>query len=162
MKKLLIMRHGKSSWKDSSLSDHERPLKKRGRKDSARVGKHLKEKELIPDIILCSSAKRATQTAEIVSDEMDFEGNIEFIDSFYMADPEIFFTMLQTLPDVETVMIIGHNPGLETLLQILSDEIKSLPTAATAHLTLPIDSWAEIKMETDGKLIHLWRPRDLD
>ena len=161
MKTLLIMRHGKSSWKDSNLADHERPLKKRGRKDTERIAELLKDKKLVPGVILCSTALRARQTAEAFVDEVDFEGEIEYLDTFYMAEPEAFFERLQTLQDVERVMIIGHNPGLESLLQILADEIKALPTAAVAQLSLDISSWQDLNLNTRGKIKHLWLPREI-
>lgn len=161
MKSLLCMRHGKSSWKDTSLPDHERPLKKRGRKDSARIGSLLKETDLIPDVILSSTAKRARQTAEILMEELGFDGQFEFLDPLYMAEPETLFQVIRSLPDVSCVMIIGHNPGLETLVQILTDEINSLPTAALAQIELPIDEWQQLDLETYGELKNLWRPKDL-
>jgi phosphohistidine phosphatase len=161
MKTLLIMRHGKSSWKDASLSDRERPLKKRGRKDSTRIGVLLKNSGLAPDIILCSPAQRARQTAEIVMDQLSFEGQIEYVDGFYMAEPEVFFRTMRSLPDVNRVMIIGHNPGLETLYQILTDEISSLPTAALAQINLPVDTWQQLNLDICGSVEHLWLPREL-
>jgi len=162
MKTFLIMRHGKSSWKDPNLADNERPLKKRGRKDSARIGALLKDQKLVPDIIICSTAKRAKQTAKIIIDELNYEGHIEYLESLYMAEPEAIFQALQSLPDVEAVMLIGHNPGLETLLQILSDGINSLPTAALAKVTLPINEWRQLNMDVSGVLDALWLPRELN
>lgn len=162
MKLLLVMRHGKSSWKDSSLPDTERPLKKRGRKDSARIGSLMKKQDLTPDIILCSSAKRAKQTAKIFMKALEYQGDIEYVDSFYMAEPETYFATLRSLADVGSVMLIGHNPGLETMVQILTDEIRSLPTAALAIIELPIDEWQQLSLETNGELKQLWLPRELD
>jgi phosphohistidine phosphatase len=161
MKTLLLMRHAKSSWKDTSLADYERPLKKRGKKDSTRVAKLLAKKDLIPQLILCSSAKRARQTAKILIDECDFHGDIEYLDSFYMAEPGIFYDALKMGPDVESVMLIGHNPGLETLLQLMNRQIASLPTAALAYLSLQIDSWGDLDEDTSAELVEFWRPRDL-
>ncbi|MCE5208580.1 MAG: histidine phosphatase family protein, partial [Chloroflexi bacterium] len=137
MRTLLIMRHGKSSWKDAELPDIERPLKKRGRKDVVHMGKLLDGKKLKPDLILCSTAKRARQTAEIVVEEIGFEGKVEYLDSLYMAELDTLIKTLQSLPDVKRVMIIGHNPGLETLAQLLTDKITSLPTAAVARIKIP-------------------------
>jgi phosphohistidine phosphatase len=162
MKLLLAMRHGKSSWKDSSLPDTERPLKKRGRKDSTRIGALIKKLELTPDIILCSSAKRAKQTAKFFMKALEYQGDIEYVDSFYMAEPETYFATLRSLADVGCVMVIGHNPGLETMVQILTDEIRSLPTAALALIELPIDEWQQLNLETSGDLKQLWRPKELD
>ena len=162
MKKLIIIRHGKSSWKDDKLPDFERPLKKRGKKDSAHMGELLKKKELIPDIVLCSTAKRARQTADILLEEMEYKGTIEYLDSLYMAEADVFFNTLRTLPDYNCVMIIGHNPGLETLLQMITNDIKSLPTAAVAHVNLSVEHWDDFNEDTTGELKHFWLPRETD
>lgn len=158
MRTLLIMRHGKSSWKDAELPDIERPLKKRGRKDVVHMGKLLDGKKLKPDLILCSTAKRARQTAEIVVEEIGFEGKVEYLDSLYMAELDTLIKTLQSLPDVKRVMIIGHNPGLETLAQLLTDKITSLPTAAVARIKIPINNWQELGIKSTGELSNLWTP----
>jgi phosphohistidine phosphatase len=162
MKTLLLMRHGKSSWKDSSLPDYERPLKKRGKKDSEKMGKLLKKENILPSLILCSGAKRARQTAEILMEESHFPGKIKYLDSFYMSEPEAYVEKLKTLSEVPSVMIIAHNPGLETFLQMLVEEIDSLPTAAIAQLELPINDWKEMDENTHASLINLWKPRELE
>lgn len=160
MRTLLIMRHGKSSWKDPALADSERPLKKRGRKESKSMAKLLDDKKFKPDLILCSTALRARQTAEIVVDELNFKKQVEYLDSLYMAELDVLLRVLQHLTDVERVMIIGHNPGLESLTQLLTEKITSLPTASVARLKLPINNWQELSMDTRGELANLWIPRD--
>jgi phosphohistidine phosphatase len=162
MKTLLLMRHAKSSWKDSSLSDHERPLKKRGRRDSKRIAQELDKNDLYPHVILSSSATRAMETVEVIVDTLDYENRIIFTDELYMAEPEDFVEALSDLSDDDdTVLVVGHNPGMEAFLQILDGEIESLSTAALAHLVLEIDSWQDITLDTMGKLVDLWTPRDL-
>ncbi len=162
MKTLLLMRHAKSSWKDTELADHERPLNKRGRRDAPMMGQLLVDRELVPQEILSSSALRARQTAEVVAETADFPGEITYLDRLYMAEADEIIAVLRELPDdIERVMVIGHNPGLETLLQILSGRIESLPTAVVAHLSLPIDSWAALSDATSGELVEIWRPKDL-
>ena len=126
MKTLLLMRHGKSSWKDTKMKDRERPLNKRGRKSVPRMGELLKEAELVPQVIYSSSAVRARQTAEALVTACGFTGEVEYLDSFFMAEAEVYPKRLRKLPDdIERVMVIGHNPGLEALMQILKkkDEI---------------------------------------
>lgn len=162
MKTLLLMRHAKSSWKDSTIEDCDRPLNKRGEKDAPMMGELLFEKELTPQKIYCSTALRARLTAESVAKSSHFSGETIFMDSFYLGEPVDYLEGLRAIPDdVERVLIIGHNPGLEGLLQILSDKVESLPTAAIAHIVLPIKHWSEITDELDGDLISLWRPGDL-
>ncbi|HAF48204.1 MAG TPA: hypothetical protein DCL08_03055 [Anaerolineaceae bacterium] len=162
MKTLLLMRHAKSSWKDSSLSDHERPLKKRGRRDSKIIAQELDKNDLYPHVILSSSATRAMETVEVIVDALDYENRIIFTDELYMAEPEDFVDVLSDLSDDDdTVLIVGHNPGMEAFLQIIDGEIESLPTAALAHLVLAIDSWQDLSLDTMGDLIGLYRPKEL-
>ncbi len=162
MKTLLLMRHAKSSWKHPDLQDQDRPLNKRGEKDAPRMGKYLREKELVPQQILASPAKRVTQTVDGLLEKMNFKGKVEYIDSLYLAEPTAYLSTLQNVPDkFERVMVVGHNPGLEGLLQILSGQVESLSTASIAHLILPIEHWADIKEDTHGELVECVKPRDL-
>jgi len=162
MKTLLLMRHAKSSWKEKGIEDLERGLNKRGLKDASMIGTLLVEKELVPQRILCSSAIRGRRTAELVAEACHFIGEITYLNSFYLAEPDAYIEGLTSLPDnLERVMIIGHNPGLEGLLQIFSHQVESLPTAAIAHLVLSVKEWSEINRDTPGDLVDLWRPRDL-
>jgi phosphohistidine phosphatase len=162
MKTLLLMRHAKSSWKHPETPDHERQLNKRGKKDAPLMGRLIKDKELIPQCILCSTAKRATETAEIILKTSGFSGNVDFLDSFYMAEPNAYLETLQALPDdIERVMVIGHNPGLEGLLQILSGQVESLPTSALAHIILSVNQWKDLNLDTEGELVEKISPEDL-
>ncbi len=162
MKTLLLMRHGKSSWKDENLSDHERPLKKRGTKDTKRIAKEIKKNNLEPDLILSSTATRARQTAEIIVDKLDYQEQVIFSDALYMGEPQDFVHLLNTISnDHDTVMIVGHNPGLEALLQILDGEIESLPTAGLGHLVLAIDDWQDLSLDTMGEMVGFWKPKEL-
>jgi phosphohistidine phosphatase len=162
MKTLLLMRHGKSSWKDDSLSDHERPLKKSGRRDTKRIAQEIEKNDLYPHIILSSSAARAKETAEILMDTLGFENRIIFSDQLYMAEPEDFIDVLSQLDDdYDTVLVIGHNPGMEAFIQIIDGEIETLPTAGLGQLVLVLDSWQDISLDTMGELVGLWKPREL-
>jgi phosphohistidine phosphatase len=162
MKTILLMRHAKSSWKDSDLKDHDRPLNKRGQKDAPRMGMILCDRELIPQRILCSTALRARQTAEAIIKVTGFQGDAIYLDRLYMAEVEEYIAVLRELPDnIERVLVIGHNPGLETLLQLLSGQIESLPTAVIAHLALPIHQWTELNSEIIGELVDIWRPKEI-
>lgn len=166
MKTLLLMRHAKSSWKDNKLTDIDRPLNKRGRRDAPVMGQLLIDRELIPQNIFSSTAVRSRQTAEVVleiiSSSTGFSPRVEYLDNLYMAEPPEYYLALQSLKDdCERVMVIGHNPGLESLLQLLSNRIESLPTAVIAHLVLPIQSWSELTTETTGELVDIWRPKEV-
>jgi phosphohistidine phosphatase len=163
MHSLVIMRHAKASFNEPGAKDSKRALSKRGEKSAAQVGDLLKERELIPQIILCSSALRATQTAEIVAKAIGFTGEIRIHEDLYMAEADDILKLLRKLPDeLERVMVIGHNPGLESVIPMLTERIESLPTAAVAYLTLPLVHWKELKSKTRAELVELWRPKELE
>ena len=163
MKTLLLMRHAKSSWKDPGLTDHERPLKKRGRKDAKRMAKIIEEKDLYPDLILSSSAVRAVETVEVLVEHLGYENEIIYSDALYMGEPSDFIEALKTLDsDIEKVMIVAHNPGLEAYLQIIDGEIESLPTSGLGHLVLSLEDWRELSFETMGKMVSIWTPKKLE
>lgn len=163
MKTLLLMRHAKSSWKkEEVLPDKDRPLNKRGKRDAALMGELLVDRELVPQRIITSSALRAYNTAELVAEASGFQGQIDPLDSLYMAEPPAYVSALRELgDDMERVMLIGHNPGLESLLQLLSHRIEALPTAVLAHIVLPIREWSELSYDTTGEMVEIWHPKEL-
>ncbi len=162
MKTLLILRHAKSSWDNERLADHARPLAARGRGDAPRMGELLRQQDLVPDLIIASTAKRARETAALVIETSGYGGELRLEDNFYMGGPEDYIEALQRLPDTyEQVLVIGHNPGMEMLLEELTGEWERLPTAALAQVSLPIAHWNELDEVTAGELEHLWTPRAL-
>jgi phosphohistidine phosphatase len=161
MKKLLIMRHAKSSWKEADVADHERPLKKRGMKDAATIGKILKNKELTPNKMISSSAVRAADTAAIVADKSGYKKEIEFTDKLYMAESGAILELIHSQPDsIKVLMVIGHNPGMEALVQVLSREVESLSTASVAYFQADIKSWKDLKQGEKIKLKKFWQPSE--
>ena len=162
MKALLILRHAKSSWKDASLADHDRPLNKRGKRDAPRMGKLLQEQALVPDRIISSTAKRARNTAKAVAKACHCEDKVELTPEFYHAGPGSYLAVLQDVPnDNQRVMVVGHNPGMEALVAHLTGRMETMSTAALAHIELPIEKWADLDYEVQGELLHLWRPKAL-
>jgi phosphohistidine phosphatase len=163
MKKLIILRHAKSSWKNLELADFERPLNKRGKRDAPRMGRLLREENIVPDLIISSSAKRARLTAEIVAEESGYENEIIYSRDLYAAWTDAFIYALNNLEsDYECVMVVGHNPGLEELIEVLTDEVESMPTAAVALVELPIENWDELDDDITGELVEIWRPKELN
>lgn len=161
MKTVLLMRHAKSSWKHPELSDRDRPLNKRGEKDAPRMGKLLKHKDVIPQRIYTSTAIRACKTAEAVAEKVGYEKEIIYLDTLYMAEPSAIVDSIKETPDdIKRVLVVGHNPGMEGLVQILSRKVESLSTAAIAVIKLPIKSWKELDMNTEGKLQKFWQPHE--
>ena len=162
MKTLLVMRHAKSSWKEEGLDDHERPLSKRGKKDAPRMGELLKEHDLVPDLILSSSAVRARHTAELAAEYCEYVGEIGGGRELYSFASEDYLEALSRVDDdTQRVMVVGHNPGLEELLQWLTGVYASLPTAALAVVRLNINHWAELEEGGRGELVQVWRPKEL-
>ena len=162
MKTLLLLRHGKSSWTDTSLADHDRPLKKRGRDAAKRMGQLIRELDLVPDYILTSSAVRATATAQLAAAEAKFDGEIEVVPVLYHADPSAFAAIVSRVPNqFERVLIVGHNPGMEDWLDRLTGYVEAFPTAALARIELPVDSWLDLSTDTRGALQGLWRPKEI-
>ncbi len=161
MKTLLLLRHAKSSWKKPDLTDHERPLNKRGKKEAPKVGKFLKANDLVPDLILSSTARRAHDTADAVAEASGFDGQVDQYQDLYMSDPTSYLDILRCLPDeADRVLVVGHNPDLEALLTMLTDVTEHMTTAALAVLALPISSWQELNEATDARLQNLWTPRE--
>jgi len=155
MKTLLLMRNAKSSWKDQKLVDINRPLNKHGQHMASMVGKLLIEKELVPQLIISSSAVRARQTAELVAAGAGYTGEIQYLSSLYMAEPSAYLGVLSATSDeYERVLVVGHNPGLEALLQILSRRIIALRSASVAFVSLPLRFWRDLNGDVEGELIE--------
>lgn len=147
---LLLLRHAKSSWVDPTLPDHDRPLASRGRRDAKRIAKHLAGLECEPELVLCSSAVRTRETLELVRPALG-DSKVLFEDGLYGASSDELFARIRVVPDaVGSVMLIGHNPGLEQLALLLAssgDELRGLetkfPTAALATLAVET-TWSRL------------------
>jgi phosphohistidine phosphatase len=159
MKTLLILRHAKSSRK-KPVADHDRPLNRRGKADAPRMGKVLGDAGLLPDLIVSSTAKRARKTADKVAQQLGYSGVIELSPDLYLTGPEGYRRVLRGISDAcESVLVVGHNPGLEMLFEALTECNETLPTAALAHVRIDIERWGELGENARGKLVELWRPR---
>lgn len=163
MKTLLLMRHAKSSWKDDSLDDHDRPLNKRGKRDAPRMGTALRELQLIPDFIICSSARRARKTAECVAFAADFRGETRITAELYMASPDKILQILSQTPDsFSCILLICHNPSLEELFERITGQSRAFSTAAVAQVRFEIDSWSQVTESPKATFLEFWQPRSLD
>lgn len=176
MKRLLLLRHAKSSWDRADLPDAARPLSKRGERTAPLVGKLIRDEHLIPDLILCSTARRALQTAKRVMDSFHREPPFTEVDELYMATPREILTVLSEHGgDEKSILVIGHNPGLGDLAAWLVTEgdireVRRLkdkfPTAALAVIDLPIENWHDVADTAvdnwGGKLARFIVPKDLE
>jgi phosphohistidine phosphatase len=162
MKTLFLLRHAKSSWRDAGLPDFERPLNERGRRAAPRIGKYMRRQKMQPQLILCSPAERARQTIALVSAAAAFKAELRFDERIYEATVARLISVLSQIDEkAGTALVVGHNPGMEELLQSLTSEVRHMPTAALAHIALNIERWADIG-EQSGDLVRLVRPKELD
>lgn len=161
MKTLYVLRHAKSSWKESGQIDFERSLNERGLEAAPRIGKLMRDKCFVPDLIISSPAERAKATAEIVKEAANFQAEIHFDTRIYEALTENLFEVLNGAPDkIESLLLVGHNPGLENLVGSLTREIRLMPTAALAAIELKIQKWREVRPAC-GKLRNLFVPKEI-
>ena len=140
-RRLIVMRHAKSSWKDPNLDDHERPLNKRGRRDAPIVADAIFDRGWIPDLILVSSSKRTLQTLEGMSHRMG-KTPFEVRPGIYHATEIDLMIELDDMLNVGRTMILGHNPGSELLVNHLSGEWHTMPTATAVLLLHSGSSWS--------------------
>jgi phosphohistidine phosphatase len=163
MQRLLILRHAKSSWADEYADDWERPLTNRGIRDATRIGHLLKRLSLIPDLIITSDAVRAQTTAQIVAEAAGYRGKVVQSSLLYHAPPAAVLDVLRTVPTAahRSVMIVGHNPGLEDLVAQLTGERRHLPTAALVQIDVDIDGWRRLDASTGARVIDAWTGADL-
>jgi phosphohistidine phosphatase len=160
-RRLYVLRHAKSSWDDPGLSDHDRTLAPRGRKATKLLANHLREHDIRPSLVLCSTAVRAQETLQGIG--LDGERSIE--KELYTASAGQWIARLNRVPEeTESVMAIGHNPALQQLVLALagrSEQVeRKFPTAALATLSLQC-SWSEVRPGC-AELTGLVRPKDLD
>lgn len=161
MKTLYIVRHAKSSWDDPSLRDFDRPLNDRGKRDAPTMGKRLHKRNILPDIMISSSAKRARSTAKRIAQELNFsEKQIRLTDSLYHAGPELICSVIRQLPDTaHSVMLFGHNPGLTDFVnQYIDVRIDNIPTCGIVAAKFPVHSWKDIG-NVKGELLFFDYPK---
>lgn len=156
------MRHAKSSWGDPSLADFERPLGERGLKAAPLVGRFMRRRRLRPDLVLCSPAERARQTAALVLESAGLAAPLRYDERIYEATPaRLVEVVSQAEEGAGEVMLVGHNPGLEGLLELLTGEPRHMPTAALARVALGIEKWGRLR-EGAGRVELFVRPKDIE
>jgi phosphohistidine phosphatase len=143
-RRLILMRHAKSSWKDPAQSDHERPLNQRGRREAPLVARQLVEMKWIPQRVLSSDAKRTKETFERFGPFLGDELEVAFLAALYHAGIMELRRALARLPDdVDCVLALGHNPGWEDALEWLTGRPAEMKTAYAALLTGQGETWSK-------------------
>jgi phosphohistidine phosphatase len=172
MKRLFLLRHAKAQPADGGTEDFDRTLMLSGMQDAAGLARHLRRSSLAVELMLCSASARTTQTAELLLHELVAE--IEYRDNLYLADAARIIAAVRGAPaTVASLMIVGHNPGMEICATQLAREPvrrkerarhealeEKFPTCALAILDFDIGRWRDVEPGT-GKLVDFVRPKDL-
>ncbi|MEA2781181.1 MAG: phosphohistidine phosphatase [Rhodospirillaceae bacterium] len=171
MKRLFLMRHAKSDWAGSGVVDFERPLSRRGRRAAPAMGRYMRRQKLIPDLALCSTARRAIETWEGLASQLKTSVPLMSSKRLYLAAPGEILKQIQGLTeDINSVLIIGHNPGLHSLALHLTGRgdadsrtrlASKYPTGAVAILDFPVTYWGDLAAG-EGELSCFVAPRDVD
>ncbi len=157
----LLMRHAKSSWNNANQSDFDRPLNERGKQTAPEMARLLADEGYVPDFVWCSTACRARETLQLALPVWPVSPVVSLDDQLYLASSETFWSFLQRTPDaVRNVMLVGHNPGLEELVNELHADAGEFPTAAAALFVLDDGVvFSQLHRESVA-LVKLWRPKE--
>ena len=167
MKRLYLLRHAKSSWDDPTLADHDRPLAPRGRRAAKVMAEHLRREGIAPELVLCSPSRRTRQTLKRLAPGLGRNADVQIEPELSAASAAALLEVLHEVPDeLESVMLIGHNPGIQDLALSLAgtgSEIPRLrgkfPTAALATLELS-GTWRELAPGS-ADLVSFVKPKEL-
>lgn len=161
MRTLYLLRHAKSSWKDASLADFERPLKRRGREAAEQMGRFLGSKKVSLPLLISSPAVRTRETIAMVMRHASLEAEPLFDQRIYEASLATLVQVVAEIPNgKKAAMLIGHNPGMEELLAFLTHESRHMPTCALARISIEGASWKAVGRGA-GKLEWFVTPKDL-
>jgi phosphohistidine phosphatase len=165
---LLLLRHAKSSWAEAGQADHDRPLNGRGQAACARVAAHFRQHGLWPELALCSTARRTRQTLALLGAALGWNGPVRHEESLYLAPARTLLHALRSVNGAGTVLLVGHNPGLQELAIDLADEAAArprlagkFPTAALAEYAVPGDDWSTLSPGA-ARLVRYTIPAELD
>jgi len=159
-RRLILMRHAKSDWGDEDLSDHDRPLNKRGRRDAPRMAQWLAENDLVPELILSSTSVRTRQTVSLLLEIWNAEPTQLYLEELYHAGPaEITAAVAGDGGDALRLMVVAHNPGMASLVSTWAGTYSDMPTAAVAVFQLD-RPWRELPA-ADVELVDFMRPKAL-
>lgn len=158
---LYLLRHAKSSWDDASQPDFERVLANRGREACALIGEFIEEKGIDFDLVLVSTAVRTRETIELVKEHAKFRGEVRYDERIYEATVSQLLEIISQIDnDRESVLLVGHNPGIEALLALLTGEHQRVTTANFVMIKLEATKWSET-LANKGTLEWIIRPREI-
>jgi phosphohistidine phosphatase len=161
MKTLLLLRHAKSSWKDNSLQDFDRPLNGRGKRAAETIGRFIRKKRVVPDLLLSSPAVRARETIETIIRVAKLPSELRYDQRIYEAGP---LRLLEVVSQIEeersTVLLVGHNPGMAEILELMTGRVEHMATGALAKIDLKTDKWSKA-LEEKGTLEWIVKPKEL-
>ncbi len=159
-KTLLFLRHAKAQWGLPTITDQDLSLTPQGQEDARQLGALLRQWQLVPEMIVTSTAERARDTARIVANHCHFSGELYTTPLLYHNDPDHVFELLRKAPERHRcILIVGHSPGLGMLLAALTGEWHQLPMGSLARITLPITSWQALDKNTRAADLELYRPQ---
>ncbi len=162
IKTLYLVRHGKSDWSNSTQRDFERGLKKRGILDLKTISSYLKLRQTKIDLILSSASLRTQLTADLIAKELSYTNNIQYMEELYLTPPEMIINVLSLQENFhDSILLVGHNPALTELANILQDDanMSKFPTLGVLSINLDIDSWNDIKYKCHGKTNFFISPK---
>jgi phosphohistidine phosphatase len=168
-KRLLLMRHAKSDWSDGSISDHDRTLNARGQDAAPRMALWLASEGLVPEVILCSTSVRTSQTLALMLNVWrnnavvaDSEPEVHYIRELYLAPASVLVSHASQFVTRESVLVLAHNPGMEDAVSFLSGSHSEMPTAAIAVFDVAGQNWPSEWFDVAAwKLRNLVKPREL-
>src|SRR5215217_6591154 len=161
MLSLYLLRHAKSSWDDESQRDFERPLSNRGREAAALIGEFVQEKGIDFDLVLVSTAVRTRETIELVKERAKFRGEVRYDERIFEATVSQLLDVISQVDSArESVLLVGHNPGIEGLLALLTGEQQHVTTANFAKIKLEATKWS-VSLSNKGTLEWLVRPKEM-
>ncbi|HUG07631.1 MAG TPA: histidine phosphatase family protein [Acidimicrobiia bacterium] len=153
------MRHAKSDWNADYGADHERPLNDRGVRSARIMGRVLADHDLVPDLIVASTAVRARSTATLANEAGDWRSGIELESSLYGSGTETAIQVAAAAPDVARLMLVGHQPTWSMLVTVLTGERVEMKTATVAAIDFEVEAWRDVAT-AQGQIVAVFQPRD--
>jgi phosphohistidine phosphatase len=163
MKSVLLLRHAKTSKNDAAVSDDMRPLSVSGKNEVYKIGKFIRNTKLFPSLIISSTAKRAKDTSDILAESICYKKEIQLSELLYETIPKNYIDVISKISnDVNMILLVGHNPILENLIELITNELISMENCSLVHIILPITNSMEIKTNPKGRLIKLVTIKELN